>query len=248
MLNPAFLGRLKIKVKKFGCHDLKGMKMIPPVEVKNGPVKQNTITGDDVDLFKFPTPVWHEHDAGRFMGTGCAVVSKDPDEGWINLGTYRCRIFDKNLLGVGVNIGKHGTQMMDKYHSKGKSFPLAVVCGMDPVLFLAAGSPLTGTIESEYDFAGWIKGEPIEITHGEYTGLPIPATAEIVLEGEIPPLDQLPRRQDGPFGEWNRAYNSAPHPVMVVKSISYRNDPILLGVAPWKGQCLFSRVRWVWFR
>jgi len=218
---------------------LKPMKKIPPVEVKKGPVKQNILTGKNVDLFKFPTPLWHELDAGRFMGTGCAIVSQDPDEGWVNVGTYRCRIFDKNHLGVGLNIGKHGTQMMEKYHSQGKGFPLAVICGMDPVLFLAACSPITGTDESEYDFAGGLKGQPIEITPGELTGLPIPATAEIVLEGEIPPLDKLPRREDGPFGEWNRAYNSAPHPVMVVKSISYRNDPILLGVAPWKGHIPF---------
>ena len=218
---------------------LKEIKPVPPVEVKKGPVKQNILTGKDVDLFKFPTPIWHELDGGRFLGTGCAVVTRDPDEGWINLGTYRCRVFDKNLISVGVNPGKHGTMMMEKYHSRGESFPLAIACGMDPVLFLAAGSPITGFSESEYDFAGWVKGEPIEVIRGEVTGLPIPATAEIVLEGEIPPPAKLERREDGPFGEWRRSYSSAPHPVMVVKSILYRDDPIILGVPPWKAHIPF---------
>ena len=199
---------------------LKDIKPLPPVKVPTGPVKENTLTGDDVDLYKFPTPIWHEHDVGRFIGTGCAIVSKDPDEGWSNLGCYRCQIQEKNLITVGLNPGKHGTMMMNKYHSRGESFPLAVICGMEPTLFLAASTPLTGKGESEYDFAGWVKGQPIEVTKGEYTGLPIPAGAEIVLEGEIPPPPKMERRTDGPFGEWRRTYNASYHPVMEVKSVS----------------------------
>jgi UbiD family decarboxylase len=170
---------------------LKGAKPVPPVEVKDGPVKQNVLTGQDVDLFKLPTPVWHEFDGGRYLGTGCVIITRDPDDGWINLGTYRCRVFDKNLISVGVNPGKHGTMMMEKYHSRGEGFPIAIACGQDPTLFLASCSPLTGLGESEYDFAGYIKGEPVEVIRGEVTGLPIPATAEIVLEGEIPPPGQI---------------------------------------------------------
>lgn len=218
---------------------LKELKTIPPVEVKDGPIKQNILTGKDVDLFKLPTPVWHEHDGGRYLGTGCVVVTRDPDEGWVNLGTYRCRVFDKDLISVGFNPGKHGTMMMEKYHNKGESFPLAIVCGMDPVLFLAGGSPFSGVGESEYDFTGGIHGEPVEVIRGELTDLLIPARAEIVLEGEIPPPSEMEKRDDGLFGEWNRTYNSAPHPVMRVKSILYRDDPIILGVPPWKAHIPF---------
>jgi UbiD family decarboxylase len=213
---------------------LKTVQGIPPVEVKTGPVKQNLLTGNNVDLFKFPTPVWHELDGGRFIGTGCAVISRDLDEGWINLGTYRCRIFDKNLMSISINPGKHVTMMMEKYHRRGQGFPVAVACGMDPCLFLAACTPLTGLGESEYDFAGYIKGEPVQVTPGEATGLPVPATAEIVIEGEIPPPDKMEIRPDGPFGEWRRVYASKPFPIMKVESIMYRDDPILLGVPPQK--------------
>jgi len=211
---------------------LKQAKPVPPVEVKSGPVFENFMAGEDVDLYKFPTPIWHEQDKGRFIGTGCGVVTRDLENGWVNMGTYRCQIFDKNHVGVGLNPGKHGTLMMDKYHKQGKPFPLAVVCGMDPVLMMAACSPLTGWDESEYDFAGFVKGQPIEVTPGKTTGLPIPAAAEIVLEGEIPPPPRLEKKVDGPFGEWRRSYNAGNHPVMEVKSISYRNDPIYLGVLP----------------
>ncbi len=213
---------------------LKALQPIDPVEVQNAPVKQNILTGDDVDLFKLPTPLWHELDGGRFIGTGCAVVTRDLEEGWVNVGTYRCRIFDKNHMSVSINPGKHGTQMMEKYHSQGKPFPVAVALGMDPQLFVAACSPYTGWGECEYCFAGGIKGEPIQVTPGRVTGLPVPATAEIVVEGEIPPPPQMERREDGPFGEWGRSYSSTAFPIMEVKSMMYRNNPIMLGVAPMK--------------
>ncbi len=211
---------------------LKAVKPVPPVQVKTGPVMENVLTGKDVDLYKFPTPVWHEHDTGRFLGVGCAVISRDPDNGWVNLGTYRGQIFEKNMIGVGLNPGKHGTMMMEKYHRQGKPFPLAIACGMDPTLFMASCSPLTGWDESEYDFAGWVNGQPYEVLPGPITGLPIPAGAEIVLEGEIPPPPQMQKMKDGPFGEWRRTYNAGNHPVMVVKAVEYRNDPIILGILP----------------
>lgn len=207
---------------------------VQPIEVKEGPIKENVLTQADVDLNRFPAPIWHELDSGRYIGTGCAIVSRDLESGWINIGTYRCRVFDKDLISVGINPGKHGTMMMKKYHRRGLGFPLAIVCGMDPMLFVAACNPMPEVEESEYDIAGWIKGEPIEVTRGEYTGLPIPASAELVIEGEIPPPPETEYREDGPFGEWRRIYNSAPHPIMKVKSISYRNDPIILGVPTFK--------------
>lgn len=219
---------------------LKDFKPVPPVEVKDAPIKENIMTGDDVDLFKLPTPIWHELDGGRYLGTGCCVITRDPETGWTNLGTYRCRVFDKDLMSIGVNPGKHATMMMKHYHSQGKPFPLAVSVGQDPVLFLAAGHPISSLGASEYDLAGYLKGAPVEVTPGPYTKLPIPAGAEIVIEGEIPPPPEMEMRHDGPFGEWRRIYNSAPHPLMKVKSISYRNNPIILGCPTFKLGIPFS--------
>jgi len=62
-------------------------KPIPPREVSDGVVMENVLKGDQVDMLKFPTPFWHDLDGGRFIGTGCMVVSRDPDEGWINIGS-----------------------------------------------------------------------------------------------------------------------------------------------------------------
>ncbi len=81
-----------------------------PYEVVNdGPVLENVLKGDDVDVTKFPTPVWHDGDEGRrYIGTGSFNVTIDPDEGWINVGTYRVMIHDEKRVGFYISPGKHG--------------------------------------------------------------------------------------------------------------------------------------------
>jgi UbiD family decarboxylase len=74
---------------------MKNAKTIPPVEVKSGPLLDNVATGDEINLLKIPTPKWHEHDGGYYIGTGCMVIMKDPDTGWINYGAYRIQCHDR---------------------------------------------------------------------------------------------------------------------------------------------------------
>ncbi|MBW1839817.1 MAG: UbiD family decarboxylase [Deltaproteobacteria bacterium] len=73
---------------------------IPPVEVKEGPCQENVYLGEEVDLYKFPAPMVHEGDGGRYLSTWHTVISKDPDSGWVNYGMYRQMIHDKNYLGT----------------------------------------------------------------------------------------------------------------------------------------------------
>ena len=80
--------------------------------------------------------------------------------------------------------GRHGAIIARKYWDRGESCPLAVVHGEDPALFIAGFEYLPDG-RSEYEFAGSIKGAPIEVCAGPQTGLPIPAHAEIVFEGRL---------------------------------------------------------------
>lgn len=205
-----------------------GIEPIPPLEVDSGPVKQNVQIGDEVDLLKFPAPKWHEKDGGRYIGTGAMTITKDPDEGWVNLGTYRHQVFDRNTLGTHITPGHHGAVMQRKYWAKGQPCPVVVVCGQDPVLWSTACQLLSwGT--SEYEYAGGFRGKPIQVTPGITTGLPIPATAEIAIEGEILPPD-METRVEGPFGEAQGYYcESVPRAVIKVKSIMHRDNPIIQG-------------------
>lgn len=209
-----------------------GFKPVPPVMIKTGPVKENVLTGKDVDLFKFPSPKWHERDGGRYIGTGTLVVIRDPEEGWVNLGTYRVQIHDKTTCTIEIDEGHHGDTIRRKYWAKGLPCPAAVCCGQEPVLYYTGAMQVPyGT--SEYDYAGWLRGKPVEIVTGATTDLPIPATAEIVLEGEMVP-PEVETRIEGPFGEYTGYYAGHPAPMAAfrVKSILHRNDPILLGNPP----------------
>ncbi|MEE9417905.1 MAG: UbiD family decarboxylase [Desulfatiglandaceae bacterium] len=201
------------------------MEPIPPRFVNSGPVLENEIEGDGVDLLKFPVPIHHELDGGRYIGTACGVITRDPDEGWVNMGTYRVQVLDKNQGMSYISQGKQGRIQRDKYLEKGEPCPMLVVVGIDPLLYIAARYQVPLKL-SEFDFAGAIAGEPIEVIEGKYTGLPIPARAEIVLEGEVLPDEKAP---EGPFGEWTGYYagSTKVEHVFKVKRILHRNDPIL---------------------
>ncbi len=203
-----------------------------PYEVVNdGPVLENVQKGDDVDVTKFPTPVWHDGDEGRrYIGTGSFNVTIDPDEGWINVGTYRVMIHDEKRVGFYISPGKHGRIHREKYLAREAPMPVCVVIGGDPLTFLAGCTEIPYGV-CEYDIAGAYRGRPMKVVKGAFTGLPFPANAEIVIEGFVQPGNMLP---EGPFGEWTGYYGSKrrAEPVLDIKAIYHRDDPIILGCPP----------------
>jgi UbiD family decarboxylase len=206
-----------------------------PVPVKGAPFLANAATGNDVDLGRFPAPVWHRHDGGPYIGSGSIVIMRDPDSGWINASIYRIQVHDRNRVTVQFDHGgRHGAIIAKKYWDQGKTCPVAVVNGQDPALFIAGFEYLPAG-QSEYAFAGAIKGAPIEIIAGPQTGLPLPAHAEIIFEGQLLPTSQM-TLPEGPFGEFTGYYaaDARPGPVMEVTATYHRDDPILLGSPPMK--------------
>src|SRR5438128_7177582 len=211
-------------------------KPIPPKVVSASPILEHLQTGADVDLFHIPVPIWHELDGGPYIGTGLAVILKDPDSGWVNLGSYRLQRHDRNTTGLFCEPENDGAEIIQKYWRQGKACPVAVSLGPEPIIFLtASGSTGCPPKVPEYDFAGFIMEEPIEVIEGPLTGLPISARSEIALEGEIPPPD-TESRPEGPFGEWTGYYapGGVPEPVLRVKALYHRTDPILFGAPPFK--------------
>jgi 4-hydroxy-3-polyprenylbenzoate decarboxylase len=207
------------------------MTMTPAEPVATGPVMQNVQRGKEVDLSVFPTPKWHEDDGGRYLGTGCAVLTKHPDTDWINLGCYRVQVQDDQHVAVMTSPGKHGAIHRQLWAEKGEPMPIAVSIGQDPLLMVAAFGG-QGWGECEYDFAGAVKGRAIEVIPGPVTGLPIPAAGDIVIEGFMLPE----KRPEGPFGEWLGYYASGARPDNVIKieGVYYQDDPIILGQPPMK--------------
>ncbi len=205
------------------------MKDFSPETTTSGPLLENVHSGEEVDLLEFPVPKWHELDAGRYIGTGDAVITRDPDSGAVNLGTYRIMVHDKKTLALFITPGKHGRLHMEKYHARGERCPVAISVGHHPLVFRTAGSKIADG--GEYNFMGAIRGEPVKVITDGVTGLPIPCDSEIVLVGWCPPDKQ---RVEGPFGEWTGYYASRPEPapIVEVERIYHRNSPVILGSPP----------------
>lgn len=211
---------------------LHSLRPLPPVEVEDGPLLENVKSGKEINLWDFPAPKWHELDGGRYIGTADVAITADPEEGWINLGTYRVMVHDRDMLTLYISPGKHGRIHREKYFAAKKPCPVAITFGQDPLLFLLASKQMPFG-ESEYDYAGAIRGAPYEVIRGELTGLPIPAYAEIAVEGEILPDEKV---SEGPFGEWTGYYASGEQKesVVRVKRLMHRNHPIITGAPPFR--------------
>ena len=200
------------------------------VEVKHGAALENI--QKDVDVLAFPSPLWHELDGGRYIGTGCSVVTRGLDSAWINVGTYRVQVIDKKHVALDMVPGKHGRIHYEKHKAAGKRFPVVIVCGADPLAYLISGIEVPFGM-CEYDYIGAILGQPVAVINGEKTGLPFPAASEIVLEGHVEPNDE---RTEGPFGEFHGYYpgKAGKAPVVTVERVYFRKDPILVGSPPAK--------------
>ncbi len=199
---------------------------ISPVLVNNGPCKENIDVGAEVDLLKFPVPVLHADDGGRYIGTWHLVATKDLDSDWVNWGMYRLMLHDKNTLAMHAGPYTHlGGQYHRGYEPRDKIMDVAIAIGIEPISAMCAAAPVAHGV-SEVDIGGGIRGEPIELIRCETVDLAVPATAELVIEGEIRPGE---RKDEGPFGEFTGyiASPKGPAPVLHVKAVTYRNEPIL---------------------
>jgi 4-hydroxy-3-polyprenylbenzoate decarboxylase len=234
--SPLLVGNLDLEaVKEFRRQRARGVKRsIPPQEVNYGPVMSNIRRDAEVNVHNFPAPKWHPLDGGGYIGTECLIINKDPDSDWVNVGTYRVMVQDETTLSVFIEPGKHGDVIRRKYWERGMPCPMVVCVGQAPVLGNVAGSPSSIGV-SEFAQAGGRLGAPIRVVRGEVTGLPFPAEAELVFEGEMHP-PEVDARPEGPFAEWTGYYASdtRPEPVLKVTRVYHRDDPIVVGQPPAK--------------
>lgn len=200
---------------------------VEPIEVPRGeaPCKENVVTGDDVDVTALPAPWFYPEDGGRYIGTAGGLVTRNIKTGRHNMGTYRCMIHDEKHITTYFIKAKDGEIDLRDYDEAGKPMPAALVIGTDPTLFLCS-STMFPLEESEYEIAGALRGEAVPVVRCETSDLLVPATAEIIIEGEIVAGETLP---EGPFGEYTGHYSgkgSEPYEYMNVKAITFRNDPV----------------------
>ncbi|HEY3118136.1 MAG TPA: UbiD family decarboxylase [Chloroflexota bacterium] len=201
-------------------------KPIPPRVVETGPVKEVIWRDDEADLTRLPIPTHNELDGGPYL-TGAALVARDPESGILNVGLYRHQIFGPHEMGVWFLTGHHGLYIHQAYEALNRPMPVAISIGHHPAVIMGAVSRVPG-MGGEYEEAGALLGEAVELVKCETNDLLVPARAEIVIEGVIEPGV---RREEGPFAEWPGLYTEqGPKPVIKVTAITMRKDAIFYDV------------------
>lgn len=199
---------------------------IPPRVVDRAASQEVVKTGAQVDLGELPVPTWTpQKDAGPYLTT--MVATRHAAGAVSNMGVYRTQVLDARRVAANLSPGRQGTRSMLSFHAQKKPAPIAWVIGPEPACYVAAVANLPYG-QHELDFAGGLKSEPIEVVRAKTIDLLVPASAEIVIEGEIFPGETA---TEGPFGEF-AGYMSAPavRPVARITAITHRRDPIYYGL------------------
>jgi UbiD family decarboxylase len=214
---------------------------IDPVLVPDGQCKEVVVRDDDVNLQIFPHAVWTPGaDPGPYI-TAPLVVTKDPETGGRNVGTYRLQVKGPRRLGIYMTPTQHGARHLAKHEQAGQDMPVAVVIGADPTVVLASVTKFPYTMD-EYRVAGGLRGEPVPLVRCETADLEVPAHAEIVLEGVIRAGF---REDEGPFGEYSGYMGaSGLSSVIELTCITRRRRPVyqafLSQMPPSESSCIRS--------
>jgi 4-hydroxy-3-polyprenylbenzoate decarboxylase len=210
---------------------LKTLWHMAPREVRAAPCQEVVWEGADVDLARLPVQHCWPGDVAPLVTWGL-VITQGPHKPRQNLGIYRQQVLSRNQLimrwlahrGGALDFRDHGEA------NPGQPYPVAVALGADPATILGAVTPVPDSL-SEYQFAGLLRGARTDVVRALGSGLRVPATAEIVLEGHIYPDDGHPsgyqHALEGPFGDHTGYYNEqASFPVFTVDRITMRRDPV----------------------
>ncbi len=196
---------------------------IPPRLVKQAPCKENILHGKDVDITKLPVPTWTVGEDPAPFFTSPYLITKDPETGVRNVGTYRMQVKGPNKTGLLIGKRQDMAWHIYKNNALNKPTPLAVVIGADPTIGYVSVSKMSEALD-EFAVAGALRGEAVDLVPCETVPLEVPATAEIVLEGEIPPNSVEP---EGPFGEYTGYMGPAGNePFFNIKCMTFRNKPL----------------------
>jgi len=218
--------------------------------VDSGPVQEIVQRGDEADVTRLPMLVHNGGDTGAFLA-GALTICADPDTGRLNAGIYKAQVLGPRELLTYPDRSHHGYFALRKWHERGEPMPAVMVIGHHPGLMMASVSKLAG-IGGELEVAGGLMDEDLPVVRAQTVDLPVPAYAEIVIEGHI----RMDRTQmGGHFGEWPGYYTpEVQRPFFEVSAITMRRDPIyqdissahaehrMLGALPRMGSIL-RRVR-----
>ena len=199
------------------------MASFQPKVVKRAPCQEVVISGDEVDLNRYPILKCWPMDGGRYI-TLPLVITSDPQTGTRNVGTYRIQVYDARTAAMHWQTHKVGAHHYRAGGEVGKErIEVAVALGGDPATIWTGSAPLPPHMD-EMVIAGFIRQEGVELVKAKTVDLGVPAHAEMIIEGYVVPGDEA---LEGPFGDHTGYYSMADtYPVFHVTAITQRRNPI----------------------
>jgi UbiD family decarboxylase len=212
----------------------------PVKEVKKSeaPCKEVIKIGTAASLYEFPFLTHHEREVPYL--TRAIGVANDERANCLQVAHYRLMIKKSNLGVTHLTPGRHLWNIWKEKTDQNKPVEIAFVLGLHPAWTMASQSRIAHP-PSEFDVAGSLLKESLEVVRCETIDVLVPARAEIIIEGEIPPNTL---EEEGPWGDFTRYHQVAKrHPVQV-KAITYRKNPIVhdMGAWPSTGYNIMGRI------
>jgi 4-hydroxy-3-polyprenylbenzoate decarboxylase len=201
---------------------------VKPSLLKTGPVLQNLVPAIDVNLLTLPVPQWNNHDRGRYIGTWHINVTKDPETGVRNVGVYRMQMLGPKQATVSASPRSHLSRQVARAEKNGQPLPMAVAIGVSEAIVMAAAAAYPEGMD-EYDLAGGLLQEAVQLISCQTVNLEVPAQSEIVIEGLIKPGVRV---QDGPYFDYTGKPNTNPNAFLFeATQLMFRSDPIFRGTS-----------------
>ncbi|MEE8550706.1 MAG: menaquinone biosynthesis decarboxylase [Gemmatimonadota bacterium] len=204
------------KLAEFAKYAPRALRGVPPCQ---GVVQ----TGDQVDITRIPHLKCWPGDGGAYI-TFPLVITRDAETGVLNAGLYRIQILDRSRMAMHWQRHKVGAAHWRDMAERGERMPVVVALGADPASMYAASAPLPPQVD-EFVFAGLLRSAPVRLARATSCDLPVPAEAEIVIEGYIDPAEDLVL--EGPFGDHTGFYSLADYyPCVHVEAVTYRKGAV----------------------
>ena len=188
------------------------------------PCQDIVLTGDRIDLDTLPIQTCWPGEPAPLV-TWPLVVTTSPDGRDVNVGIYRMQKLGRDRLIMRWLAHRGGAGHHRAWQALGRDMPVAIAIGADPAAILAAVMPLPEGM-SELDFSGILRGRRQKVAGAVTVSVPVPASAEIVLEGHVSSSETAP---EGPYGDHTGYYNSVePFSVLTLSAITMRRSPLYL--------------------
>ena len=216
-------------LERLGANRAAPAQRFQPKFVRTGPSQQIVRLGRDVDLRDLPAPLFFAREQFPALTAG-RLLAKRPGDDRLHVGRYDLRVVDSNRLAACWDPSSEPARLLTEFRRRGEKMPVALAFGGEPVDLLAAMAPLAPSVDV-LEWTGGLRGVPCELVAGRSVGFPVPADAELVIEGNIDPSESFVDPGSG-LDEMGQPRPLRPGPLVQVEAVTHRPTPLFPALLP----------------